>query len=70
MEKFLKDFLDFVKIERGYSENTVNSYRRDLDQFQKYVGKSGMRGVGRGTIKDYLEHLYDKGFSVSSTAIS
>jgi integrase/recombinase XerD len=64
MEKFLKDFLDFVKIERGYSENTVAAYKRDLDQFQKFSQK---KKVDREIIKSYLEHLYNDGFSVSST---
>jgi len=60
----IKDFLDFVKIERGYSENTIKSYDRDLGQFLKFNKE---KKVDRETIKSYLEHLYDEGYSVSST---
>ncbi|MEA3493555.1 MAG: site-specific tyrosine recombinase XerD [Candidatus Margulisiibacteriota bacterium] len=66
MEKYLKDFLDFIKIERGYSENTVKSYQKDLNDFTKYSKIRESRYVRRDIIKTYLEYLYDNGFSVSS----
>lgn len=64
MENYLKDFLEFIKVERGYSENTVKSYQKDLSQFFKFVQK---KKIDRDTVKNYLEHLYNEGFSVSST---
>src|SRR3989338_323141 len=67
MKDYFKDFLDFIKIERGYSENTVTSYQRDLSQFQKFSRVEDPRKVDRETVKNFLEHLYDNGFSVSST---
>ncbi|OGB87828.1 site-specific tyrosine recombinase XerD [candidate division WOR-1 bacterium RIFCSPHIGHO2_02_FULL_45_12] len=67
MKDYFKDFLDFIKIERGYSENTVTSYQRDLSQFQKFSRLEDPRKVDRETVKNFLEHLYDNGFSVSST---
>jgi integrase/recombinase XerD len=67
MKALIKDFLDFIKIERGYAENTVKSYQRDLDQFLKFAKTDKLKQNDRAKIKDYLEHLYDNGFSVSST---
>jgi len=64
MEKQIQDFLDFIKIERGYSANTTISYQRDLKQFAKFV-KS--RFVDRDLVKEYLEHLYNKGYAVTTT---
>jgi integrase/recombinase XerD len=66
MDKYLKDFLDFIKIERGYSENTIKSYQKDLFDFTEYTKVKAPGDVGREMIKEYLEHLYDNGFSVSS----
>ncbi|MDD5383062.1 MAG: tyrosine recombinase, partial [Candidatus Margulisbacteria bacterium] len=64
MQEQIRDFLDFIKIERGYSDNTSASYREDLKQFSKFAkGKK----VDRELVKAYVEHLYDAGFSVSST---
>lgn len=56
--------MDFIKIERGYSNNTIESYQEDLSQFSKYAGN---KTFDRDLIKKYLEHLYDQGYSVSST---
>lgn len=67
MKNFIEDFLSFIRVERGYSENTAKSYRRDLDQFTKFAKIKNPKDADRELIKSYLEHLYDKGFSVSST---
>ncbi|MBN2057412.1 MAG: site-specific tyrosine recombinase XerD [Candidatus Saganbacteria bacterium] len=67
MKEQVKDFLEFIKIERGYSENTVRSYQRDLDNFMKFAKGKDAGKVDRQTIKDHLEHLYEAGFSVAST---
>ena len=67
MKAQIKDFLDFIKIERGYSENTVISYQRDFDQFLKFAKIDNANKIDRSMIKDYLEHLHDNGYAVSST---
>jgi integrase/recombinase XerD len=67
MNNHIKDFLEFIIIERGYSENTAKSYEKDLNQFSKFKKIKGPKDIDREIIKAFLEHLYDKGFSVSST---
>jgi len=62
----IKDFLDFIRVERGYSENTSGSYQRDLEQFMRFAKAKGLKEIDRDKIKSFLEHLYDGGFSVSS----
>lgn len=64
MKEQVKDFLDFIKIERGYSENTTKSYDRDLNQFLRF---SKNKKIDRELIKSYLAYLYDEGYAVSST---
>jgi integrase/recombinase XerD len=66
MKGQIKDFLEFIRVERGYSENTGRSYRKDLDQFMGFAKVEKLKKIDRTLIKDYLEHLYDNGFSVSS----
>jgi integrase/recombinase XerD len=63
LKQQVKDFLEFIKVERGYSSNTTQSYKKDLDQFLRFAKT---RKADRGLIKDFLEHLYDDGYSVSS----
>ena len=62
MKDKIKEFIAFIKIERGYSANTVKAYQRDLEQFFKYAGAK----VTRETVKKYLEYLYEHSFSVAS----
>lgn len=66
MEEQLNDFLSFIKVERGYSQNTVVSYERDLKQFIKFAKGKGWSRIDRAIIQSYLEHLHNEGFSVSS----
>jgi len=61
-----QEFLDYLKIERGYSDNTINSYQRDLKQFFAFAKLAKPQEVDRNDVKSFLEHLYDKGFSVAS----
>jgi len=65
MQEQIKDFLDFIKVERGYSDNTVKSYQRDLSQFVKFAKAANPKEVDREKIKSYLEHLSGE-FAVSS----
>ncbi|MEE8638535.1 MAG: site-specific tyrosine recombinase XerD [Candidatus Margulisiibacteriota bacterium] len=67
MKDHSKDFLEFIKIERGYSENTFKSYKKDLDQFVRFAKVEDPKKIDRDMIKSYLEHLYDEGYAVSST---
>lgn len=37
IERFLKDFLNYLGIEKGYSSNTIKSYQRDLEDFLNFL---------------------------------
>jgi integrase/recombinase XerD len=63
----IEDFIEFIKVERGYSENTAKSYKKDLDQFLSFTKIKTLKQIDRNLIKSFLEHLYHEGFSVSST---
>mgnify|MGYP001008434122 CR=1 FL=1 len=38
----LNDFLTFLRVERGLAENTVHSYRYDLDQYASFLKSKGL----------------------------
>ena len=59
MDRQLKLFFEFLANEKKASENTIQSYRRDLKQYKKYLEKEE-------TIKDYIKELQDNGKKPSS----
>ena len=62
MEKQVKLFLDFLKDDKKLSDNTLQSYRRDIEQYEKYVtdNKINYVKVTEETILDYMEYLREK----------
>ena len=61
MDKQIVNFLEFIKNDKKLSENTLQSYRRDIMQYQKYVDANDINysKVNRKDIKDYLQYLND-----------
>jgi integrase/recombinase XerC len=42
----INDYLDFSENIKGLSENTINSYQRDLNKFSKFLEASGVNNFG------------------------
>lgn len=63
MEKQIKNFLDFLLNEKKVSDNTLQSYRRDLVQFQKYLTteKINYLKIDREEIENYLDYMKEIG---------
>ena len=70
MEKQIKLFLEFLKDEKKLSENTLQSYRRDILQYQEYVEKNKINyaKANREDMKTYLEHLKEIGKKPSTVS--
>lgn len=68
-------FLDALWLEKGLSENTLQSYRRDLQQFQNWLTSEDNRGevrqlleVGREDIQRYLQWRLKNKIKARSTS--
>ena len=72
MEKQVKSFLEFLKIEKKMSINTLQSYERDVLQFGKYLDENKLNyaKIKQEDIKDYLNHLQEIGKKTSSISRS
>ena len=59
MEEQIELFLNFIKNEKKLSENTFQSYRRDIIQFSEYLksNKINYVKVKDSHIKNYIEYL-------------
>ncbi len=68
-----KAFLVYLRYERNYSPHTLKSYRRDLDEFTRYLKAGSSSPIELGsldhiTIRDFLGHLVGKGNQKRSVA--
>ncbi len=68
MERQLKHFFDFLENDKKLSENTLQSYKRDLKQFRKYLEACEIHynRVKESDINDYIKELQEEGKKASS----
>ena len=62
MEKQVKLFLDFLKDDKRLSDNTLQSYRRDIEKYEKYVSENKINYLKatQETIIDYMDYLREE----------
>jgi integrase/recombinase XerD len=60
LDTLIAAFLNYVKVEKGLSANTISAYTRDLRKFEAFLKerKLKLEDVGRDTIVDFLGGLY------------
>ncbi|MBO5479032.1 MAG: site-specific tyrosine recombinase XerD [Clostridia bacterium] len=68
MEKQINNFLEFIKEDKKLSENTLQSYRRDILQFEEYVNENKLnyQKVTEEDMKKYFSHLQQIGKKTST----
>ena len=59
MEKQIKLFLEFLENDKKLSNNTLQSYKRDIVQYQEYIDKNGLNylKIDHEDIDRYFENL-------------
>ena len=62
MEKQLKQFLRFLENSKKASNNTLQSYRRDLKQYEDYLNENGLKynKVTEENLKRYFDYLKEQ----------
>ncbi len=70
MEKDIKNFLEFIKSDKKLSKNTLESYQRDILQYQEYLEekKIDYKEVNNENVLGYLDYL--KGLDKKASTIS
>lgn len=66
---FLAEYVEYLFIERGLSENTEQAYRRDLTAFIDFLDTNDIEefdGISRSHINQYIRALRHKGFTSST----
>lgn len=70
MEKQVKLFLEFLQNDKKVSDNTLQSYRRDIVYYNKYLDENKINyvKVNEEDIKEYLNHLQEVGKKASTVS--
>ncbi len=68
MEKQIKLFLEFLENDKKLSENTLQSYRRDIIQFEEYLDNQRLvySKIDKKDIKEYIDYLKKIGKKTST----
>ena len=72
MEKQITLFLEFLQNDKKLSDNTLQSYKRDIMQYQTYVNQNNINylKVDEKKIKEYLQYLQEIGKKSSTVSRS
>ena len=57
IDKLIEDFLRYLLIDKGYSKNTIISYKRDLEKFNLYFKNKDIKDINNSNIRDYIKSL-------------
>ncbi|PKR78911.1 site-specific tyrosine recombinase XerD [Halalkalibacillus sediminis] len=72
MKDAIQDFLHYLTVEKGLSENSIQSYKRDLNQYADYLtNKEAIREleqIDRHHIRKFLNERVKEGRAPSSNA--
>ena len=66
----IEDFLKFLRLERNYSQKTIDNYRADLELFELFFRKLeadlSWKDVDADIIRDWIEQMMDRGNAPTS----
>ena len=68
----LKDFLSFLQVERGLAQNTVDSYRYDLEQYAFFLKDKGLSFLEatQSIIFNFLNYQREQNLSARTDPVS
>ncbi|HWG57954.1 MAG TPA: site-specific tyrosine recombinase XerD [Candidatus Acidoferrales bacterium] len=70
MEAQTQAYLNFLRVEKGLSRNTIDAYRRDMAKFGNFMAERGvtLAEISRMDVLDFLKSLYHRQLDSRSVA--
>ncbi|WP_418792405.1 site-specific tyrosine recombinase XerD [Phosphitispora sp. TUW77] len=71
MKSLVKEFINYLAVERGLADNTLDSYNRDLKQFMTFLENEKVDNVQKATrnvIMSYLLFLQKRGRATATVS--
>ena len=69
MDKLIKEFIEYLEYEKGYSKKTIISYEKDLELFNIFLKENkivSINNIDYNLIRKYLGKLHDENYESSS----
>lgn len=68
--RYIKDFVSYLKIERGLSDNSVFAYQNDVKKLSEFSlsGNKEATQISLNDLKQFIAELYDLGLSARTQA--
>jgi len=63
--KYVDKYLEYLKVNKKYSDNTILSYQEDILEFYNVINKKNV-DITEKEIRTYLTYLYDKKYNRNS----
>jgi len=60
LKELIEEFLRYLLIDKGYSNNTIESYKRDLLTFLEYNKNKNINNISSNDLKQYIKYLNNK----------
>ena len=57
LQELIEEFLRYLLIDKGYSSNTIESYKRDLLKFLEYNKNKNINDISNKDLKEYIKYL-------------
>ena len=69
-ERYIKDFVSFLKIEKGLAENSIFAYQNDVRKLQVFseARKLDVKAIEYGHLQEFIAVLFDLGLHARSQA--
>lgn len=69
MKEIINKFLDYIKYEKNYSNNTIIGYQNHLELFINFLNNKNIKDINNvdyNTIRSYINYLYEKKYNTKS----
>lgn len=66
MYQTIGEYLEYLELEKGLSQNTLDAYRRDLEIFSDSMGVNDIRSIDRLMINSYIRTLKEQKYAPTS----
>ena len=64
--QILSEYLDYLEVEKGLAQNTIEAYERDLNDFLNFSDNIELNNIKRTNINSYIRNLHEQKFSPTS----